>query len=178
MTIDEFIAQIDDKQPPAPSERVTAFERTIGGPLPDDYRAFVIACNGGYLGGALPFRIPPDNNSSVNHIGGLRDEDYFSLELACETYDGRIPRDLIWIMDDPGGNALCLGIGREHRGRVYFWSHEFEPDDEWDGMVESAGNVTLIASSFTEFVGGLQRREPKGLTQPHVEPQKPWWKLW
>ena len=41
------------------------------------------------------------------------------------------------------GNAICLGLSGEHRGRVYFWDHENEPDpDEWDGEVETAGNLT------------------------------------
>jgi len=182
MTIDEFVAQINDKQPPAPADRLAEFERAIGHPLPNDYRAFLVACNGGYLGGALRFRIPaPDNDasfSSVNHIGGFRDEYYFSLEHTRDIYEDRIPRDLIWIMDDPGGNALCLGIGAKHRGHVYFWSHEFEPDDEeWDGAVESAGNVTLVARSFTEFVNGLQRRERLADKEP-TEAPRPWWKLW
>jgi hypothetical protein len=59
-------------------------------------------------------------------------------------------------MDDPFGNAICLGIRGEHRGRVYFWDHEREPDaDEWNGEVQTAGNLQLLADSFTDFVAGL-----------------------
>lgn len=58
-------------------------------------------------------------------------------------------------MDDPFGNAICLGISGNERGKVYFWDHEMEPDDDWDGRLETAGNVQLIADSFTEFVAGL-----------------------
>ncbi|MFN0121002.1 MAG: hypothetical protein ACKV2V_10905 [Blastocatellia bacterium] len=59
-------------------------------------------------------------------------------------------------MDDPFGNAVCVGLHDPYRGRIYFWDHEAEPDpDEWNGEVETAGNVRLIASSFTDFVGGL-----------------------
>ena len=61
-------------------------------------------------------------------------------------------------MDDPFGNAICLGIAGEYRGRIYFWDHEMEPDPgEWDGAVETAGNVQLLANSFGEFVAGLRR---------------------
>jgi len=63
-------------------------------------------------------------------------------------------------MDDPFGNAICLGIAEKYRGRVYFWDHENEPDEElWDGEVDTAGNITLIANSFTDFVAGLQELE-------------------
>ena len=114
----------------------------------------------------------------MHHIGGFRDESYFSLQYTREIYEGRIPNDLLWIMDDPFGNAICVGLNGAHCGRVYFWSHESEPDDEdWDGAVDTAGNVYLLATSFTEFVAGLRphvRRE-----NPPIAPtNKPWWKLW
>ena len=80
-----------------------------------------------------------------------------SLAWARACYAGRIPVDLLWIMGDPFGNAICLGVGGTHRGRIYFWDHEMEPDpDSWDGQVDTAGNVSLIAGSFAEFVAGLR----------------------
>jgi tetratricopeptide (TPR) repeat protein len=94
--------------------------------------------------------------AGVHHIGGFRDEPYFSLPWNRDCYDGRIPAALIWINDDPFGDANCLGVAGEHRGRVYFWDHENEPDEDWDGSVEMAGNLTLVANSFTEYVAGLR----------------------
>ncbi len=159
MTIDEFLAVIDDMQPPAPAEELAAFERAIGHSLPNDYRQFLVGCNGGYVGGSRWFTGPtPEGKSAdagVHHIGGFRDEDYFSLAESQECYEGRIPKALLWIMDDPFGNAICIGLSGPHRGRVYFWDHENEPDDDWDGSVESAGNLQLLANSFTDFVAGL-----------------------
>jgi anti-sigma B factor antagonist len=63
-------------------------------------------------------------------------------------------------MDDPGGNLICLGVSGPDRGRVYFWDHECEPDpDEWDGRVETAGNIHPITRSFAEFLRGIRMRE-------------------
>lgn len=60
-------------------------------------------------------------------------------------------------MDDPFGNAICLGLSDSHRGYVFFWDHEAEPGTEtWDGRVDTAGNITLLALSFTEFIAGLR----------------------
>lgn len=59
-------------------------------------------------------------------------------------------------MDDPFGNAICLRVNGDHWGSVYFWDHENEPDEDWDGSVETAGNVQLLANSFSEFVNGLR----------------------
>lgn len=159
MLVSEFLDRINSKAPPAPALELRAFEATVGGALPSDYRSFLVECNGGHVGGALWFLGPTpagaQADAGVNHIGGFRHESYFSLEEARCTYRGRIPQSLIWIMDDPFGNAICLGISGNERGKVYFWDHEMEPDDDWDGRLETAGNVQLIADSFTEFVAGL-----------------------
>jgi hypothetical protein len=165
MTIDEFVAEIEEKLPPAPVDALGAFEADIGQRLPDDYRRFLVMCNGGYVGGRLWFTGPNpegrDTDAGVHHIGGFRQENYFSLASARDCYQGsdqRIPKALLWIMDDPFGNAICLGLTGKHRGRVYFWDHECEPDpDDWDGQVETAGNILLLANSFTDFVAGLRQ---------------------
>ncbi|MBI2302058.1 MAG: SMI1/KNR4 family protein [Armatimonadetes bacterium] len=156
MTIDEFIQAVQRKSPPAPEPALLALEADLGARLPEDYRDFLLRCNGGYVGGRYWF----DDNVGVHHVGGLREEDHFSLLSARECYQNpaeiRIPTDLLWIMDDPFGNAICLGLSGSHRGQVFFWDHEQEPwPEDWDGSVEQAGNITVVADSFTEFVAGL-----------------------
>lgn len=167
MTLDEFIACVDKKQPLASLEPLTAFEAELGSTLPDDYRRFLIACNGGVFRGRYWFFGPtPEGkkaDAGMHHIGGLREDSSFSLVRHRETYQGRhyvrIPRSLLWIMDDPFGNAICIGLTGEHRGRLYFWDHELEPDpDDWDGEVKLSGNIMLLANSFTDFIAGLKPR--------------------
>lgn len=165
MTLDELLAALDHKSPPAPTDAIKRFEATIGQQLPDDYREFLVRCNGGYGCGYVQYLEPtPEGHSAnacVNHVGGFREESYFSLESNYDNYqkyEVRIPKTLIWIADDPFGNAICLGITGAHRGKVYLWDHENEPDpDEWDGSVETAGNIDLQANSFLEFMAGLQK---------------------
>jgi hypothetical protein len=164
MTIDDFLAVIEDKLPPTPLTELAAFEEAIGYPLPETYRRFLIACNGGYVGGKLWFKGPtPEGRSAdagIQHLCGFREERHFSLDDAFECYGGRIPKALVWVMDDPFGNAICVGVAAEHRGRLYFWDHENEPEKEqWDGNVETAGNIQLLAYSFTDFVAGLLPNE-------------------
>jgi hypothetical protein len=161
MDLAAFRAHLQMTAPPAPESRLREFETSLGCALPDDYRAFLAATNGGYCGGSLWFHGPtPDGSpadAGVHHVGGFRKENYLSLTTARALYGPRIPRELLWIMDDPLGNAICLGLTGRHRGRVYFWDHECEPDpDAWDGSADTAGNVTLLADSFTDFVAGLR----------------------
>lgn len=165
MTIDEFVAEVRDKNPPAPQRELEEFEVGLGTTLPDDYRRFLVSCNGGFAGGRFWFQGPtPEGkpaDAGVHHVGGFRGEGHFSLTWHQKCYEGRIPKPLLWIMGDPFGNAICLGVTSKHRGKVYFWDHENEPDeDEWNGEVETAGNVRLLANSFTDFVAGLQELKP------------------
>lgn len=164
MTIAELIDLVEKKAPPAAAGELAAFENELGTDLPDDYRSFLMATNGGYLGGRLWFFGPtPDGNAAdagVHHLGGFRKEWHFSLLEHRNCYAGRIPEGLLWVADDPFGNAICIGLSEPHRGHIYFWDHEAEPDPEqWDGQVETAGNVTLLANSFSEFVTGLKPSE-------------------
>jgi hypothetical protein len=148
-----------DKVPPPSSGEVEAFEAEIGATLPDDFRLFLLQSAGGSLDGDYSFE-KEGASVWVKFVGGFREP--HSLREARACYQGhavRIPRALLWIMDDIGGNAVCLGLTGKYRGRVYFWDHDLEPDpDEWDHEVETAGNIRPLADSFTDFVAGLHAR--------------------
>src|SRR5438552_18221493 len=79
MTLDEFLAVIDDKLPPAPLSSLEQFESLIGQRLPEDYREFLVRCNGGYAAGSVVFQGPTPEGRTAdacpNHIGGFREED-------------------------------------------------------------------------------------------------------
>ena len=57
------------------------------------------------------------------------------------------------IADDPGGNAICLGMSGNERGKVYFWDHEMEADEGDEPTFE---NVYLVAESFASFLKSLK----------------------
>ena len=64
-----------------------------------------------------------------------------------------IPRDMIAIASDPGGNIISISLAREDYGTVYFLNHEYEEMDS-SYLVKSK-----IASSFTEFISQLYQDE-------------------
>lgn len=144
---------------PATPERVAAFEDRIGHALPDDYRRFLLTDNGGQPERPV-FAVPPDHWDVLRYLPGLHDGPYYhNLEYPLRTYrdEGRMPPELIPIGSDPFGNWICLGVAGEPRGRVYFWEHEAEADEDepptWD-------NLRRLADSFTEFVAGLRLDRP------------------
>jgi SMI1 / KNR4 family (SUKH-1) len=167
MTMDEFVTLIELKSPPAPPEQLEAFEAELGGRLPDDYRKFLIRTNGGFVRGWYRFkgRTPRGEIRSayVHHICGFHEEWHLSLRFnrVCSLdRESGFPHALLWIMDDPGGNGICIGLTGGLRGKVYFWIHDELPDpEEWDGTVETAGNVILLTDSFADFVAGIGPRE-------------------
>jgi hypothetical protein len=67
------------------------------------------------------------------------------------------------IYPNPGRSASyhrCRRQRRAHwsawaRGKIDFWDHEREPD-RWDGVVETAGNLSVVADSFLQFVSELR----------------------
>lgn len=160
MTLEELLSLIENKLPPASEAAMLAFELSIGHRLPADYREFLVRCNGGYASGYAVFP-GPIGDVSIHHVGGFREETCYSLVYNRDNYQHeseiRIPRDLIWIADDPGGNGFCIGVSEAHHGRVYFWDHECEPDPEtWDGSFDSADNIDFLAESFSVFVSKLR----------------------
>jgi cell wall assembly regulator SMI1 len=163
MTLDEFVTLIDLKSPPAPQDQLEAFEAELGSRLPNDYRQFLARTNGGVIRGWYRFkgRTPRGEmwSTYLHHVCGFREEPHFSLRFnrgCCLSAESGFPHALLWIMDDPGGNGICIGLTGDQRGKVYFWIHDELPDPEaWDGRVESASNVILLAESFTEFVANI-----------------------
>jgi hypothetical protein len=115
--------------------------------------------NGGFLPGWFRFRGAARTEYIDNLLGFRRDEPALSLRFhrGCGLDPDRgFPRDLLAVAGDPGGNLFCLRLGGDHHGKVYFWVHDMPPAlDEWDGRVETAENVALLADSFAAFVAGI-----------------------
>lgn len=131
---------------------VARFERLIGARLPDDYRAFLLAHNGGEPTKRRCFRFAdrtgPYTNGAVRAFAGLGKPQYYDLERLHEVYcedERRVPTDVIPIAPDAFGNLVCLAVGGAHRGRVYFWDHERETEPA------AYVNMDRLADSFTEF---------------------------
>ena len=160
MTVPELLDMVEPQSPPPSDEMIAAFEAKVGGPLPAAYRQFLQRCGGGRLRTALWL----NENVGVEDVAGFqasRKDVTRSLPYYVDLYKGRIPTALVPIMSDGFGNKICLGIKGEHSGKIYFWDHELEYDeDDWIDDVSASENIQLVASSFDEFVAGL-REDPE-----------------
>lgn len=106
---------------PITEEQIAAFEQIEGVALPEGYRAFLKAYNGGR---PIPdaFRFGSEPGSLLNTFYELDagEDESRDLQTMCRRYRGRIPHTMMPIANDAGNNIILLGVYGEHYGRVYF----------------------------------------------------------
>lgn len=134
------------------------FEENIGMPFPPDYREFMLKYNGGDpLKCVFKFQdaTGPYSDSIIRYFFAFSDDYNESIKHNHEIYTlaDRVPKNILPIAEDPGGNIVCLSLAGDDVGKVYFWDHEQEGLTEASSTYE---NLELIANSFTEFVDGLE----------------------
>ncbi len=122
---------------------------------PESYKKFLLQSNGGEPVINV-FEIPNwiGARSCVNVLFGIHDEEYDNLEEYADSLAGRLPKGFVPIGDDPGGNLLCIGTEDEYRGKIYFWDHEDELDEEGLSKMDMS-NMYWLANDIFEFLDKL-----------------------
>lgn len=169
-----------DKFQPLTAEDINQVETSVNAGLPEDYKEFLrqygqIRFNESV--GFKPLRqeaVYPVNDetgetnplfkgSQISLFFGKDEQRPASLLGKIGIYRERMPKSVIPIADDGLGNKICLGLGDENHGTIYWWDHENEWDEDdyedetGNPMPEAAKyqNLYLLAQSFTDFVEGL-----------------------
>lgn len=141
-------------------EAIAQFEERWGVVLPPEYKQFLLKSNGGWPNPNV-FEVPGwhGQGSVLDAFYGIHNgRKSEQLDSNCKTYEDRVPADLIPIADDAGGNNICIGWEGERTGKVYFWDHEDEIDEE-GCLRDDYRNVFLVANSLQEFLDGLMTHE-------------------
>jgi hypothetical protein len=152
---------------PVVDEELNFIETALGAALPGDYREFVQEYGVSAFGELVQFQPIEGEAGPLSHFYGSKSAGSNSLTRNIEKYMGRMPETIIPIADDGGGNQICLGIKGKERGKVYYWDHHNESDEE--DYLEEHGksmppevkfqNVHLIAKSFEDFVQRLEKSQ-------------------
>ncbi len=139
---------------------IAEFEARWGLVLPTDYKNFLLASNGGWPAPNV-FEVPGwhGQGSVLDAFYGIHEgRKTERLDRALQVYEDRVPADLIPIGTDAAGNKLCIGWEGGRKGKIYFWDHEDEIDE--DGCFrQDYRNVFLVANSLQEFLDNLMTLE-------------------
>ena len=160
---------------------IAQFEDIAGGKFPEDYSWFLKNYGESMFNEAVGYKsvseeavyLHPDETELPNLtfkgsqlllFFGKNKDDLASLDAKIDGYQGRMPGRVIPIGDDGLGNKITLSLADADYGKVYWWDHENEWDEE--DYLEDVGkpmpeeakyqNMYLIADSFTEFLEKLQ----------------------
>lgn len=138
--------------PPTTENAVLDFETTIGHRLPNDYRTFLLKDNGGEQPEPDCFRVETGEITALAVLFPIGvPNDFYDLAGHFKSKQDDLPKHVIPIGLDIGGNTICLAIAGDANGTVLFWDHEVEADqdnDEWE-------NLYFCARNFTEFLDCL-----------------------
>jgi hypothetical protein len=139
------------------SEEVRKIEDTIGVPLPEGFKDFLMVANGGQLSYGIRVQFPSGETevfcfSGVYRAGRDKKGDY-----GFETFIGEIeharewrgtPKEVVPFARDAGGSSVYLDLTPEGAGRVVAFIHGMPP---WTGLREEDSFVEL-APSFSDYV--------------------------
>lgn len=128
------------------------FESFVGYKLPKEYAEFLKG-NVGETPNPSAFEVPDEGDSSVQYFFPLLSKNKTeTIAYKLKNYAGRVPEEMLPIGTDPGGNLILLAVTGPQRGKVFFWDHEQEADDEDQPYYD---NIKLLADSFAAFQASL-----------------------
>jgi hypothetical protein len=135
-------------------DQLAQLEADLGVSFPEDYRTFLLKFNAGYWSHRVRARVlhptwcvhefVPRYN-----LGIIPDEEfkYCDMRETVDDFSGRVPNSFLPIMLAEGSNPICMEMGKENSGKIYFWDRDHEGTDD--------NLVYLVADSFIEFLSCL-----------------------
>lgn len=139
--------------PPLNPEDLRAFERTHELDLPSAYREFLLATNGGRPERDVLTIVGLERNplGRIHFFFGLNDPvESCNLDWNLVVFRDRIPAGLLPIATTEGTDKICLAVGRERPGTVFYW----------DGNAQAGErNLHVLADDFASFLSSLQADE-------------------
>ena len=126
---------------PMSEAEISKLEKQLGVSLPGSYRNFLLQYGASAFGESVDFRpmesLPPhvssDGKGHFAFFYGPKKKVYgdtYSLAAKIRVFSKRMPESMIPIGGDGAGDQICLGIRDPDAGRVYYWDHQNDWDEE------------------------------------------------
>lgn len=133
---------------------VIRLEQVVGGPLPADYRQFLLTNNGGMPTpfSAIDVEACKDTPTDVQVLFGIKrsiesSELFWNLEIFGERLRGK---HLLPIGCDSAGCLFCLSLAQSNYGTIVYFDWDFK---------NLKGNIYRVAQDFTSFLNKLREFE-------------------
>ena len=154
----------EGKFKPATEEDILKLERELDCTLPQDYKDLTLHYSGFFVGASC--RIKNELLAEALNVGDVVDVDIFFGAQATNhpyriaEYYNRfkepVPPGFLPIASNSSGDLICLSVGAENPGSIYYWYLDKEWDNDDNERKEASySNVYLLASCFDEFIDAL-----------------------
>jgi hypothetical protein len=185
MTYSRFRHLAIERTKPAPTDaQLAAIENLLGASLPQSFRDFLRAANGGYLEYVIDVSMRDGTSEQLSFCGIFAaDAGTFCDEtLVGEIRSGRehfkLPQGVLPFARDGGGSVVFLDLSSEGNGRVVAFVHGLPA---WTGLRGESAFVEL-APSFDEYVqklridreAAVEHLEHDATELSHVEATEQW----
>lgn len=134
-------------------------EQTYDITIPFEYKEFLKEYGGCYIKDDFMYIskeaspvTPEDGFDSIGYFYGNKNENIFDV-IKTNMYI--LGKELIPIADANGGDLICIGTEGVYNGKIYYWYHEGNVENEEDAR----GKLYLIAESFAEFILNFEKHE-------------------
>lgn len=165
-----------EPQPATLAGALAEVERRLGGGLPDEYRRFVSAYGDGMLGtedlkvmAPIIEPCPWGQATRPEVFYGAHQGAKYPLLEQLDTYRDRMPKGVLPICEDAGGNQICLDVAGEFPGTVWFWDHEqrwfTEPLEAVTSFLQAQGHDT-DRMSIHDWIRAWARHHPRRFDRP------------
>lgn len=150
---------------PATLADIQAIEREYDFVLPEDYKAHLLANNGGWPTRKTFIQLAEDGERIERRISDFKSIKHgpLKLERSLESLHDQLHPDLVPFGSETGGDLFVLSVGPEDYGSTYYVSHEFyrPPKNKARKVPRQYGTgVSFLAPSFTAFLHGLVAGTP------------------
>lgn len=139
---------------PVGSEQVRALENKFGVRLPESYRDFLLAFNGGEpIEGLFPIHGLEDNPVDLIHafFGVRAEEPTEDLAAILQMLEGLTPSGILPIARTAGDDYLCIDLRVESAPVVYWDRRPF-----WGNNVWREEYLYPVADTFDDLLGKLR----------------------
>ncbi|MGG1515475.1 SMI1/KNR4 family protein [Paenibacillus oryzisoli] len=146
--------EMEGTSSPISLEFVQEVEKRYGFILPEDYKRFLLKINGGRPKPSMMFTT--QNGILTSYLSILfplisRDAPSLVGNYLFFNKEGKLPRHIVTIGEDPLRNLICISLEKDDCGSIYYW--DFMHDD---GNEPVNNFLVLISESFSSFIENLR----------------------